>query len=262
MDITTIGGIAFTVVAIVVSVFLDKGNIGSLINLSAMLLVVGGTLGATAVSFGIDELTASIKAFSKALRTSLPDTSEVIDQLVSFAQFARKEGLLALDRQLDSVDDSFLRRGMQQVVDGVDPDLVKELLEVELDYLERRHEVQAQIFETAGGYAPTMGIIGTVMGLVHVLSSLGNAAAIGPAIASAFTATLYGIASANVFWLPISAKLKRRSDQEVQLREIMIEGILAIQSGDNPRLVRSKLVSHLAPSKRAGEENESKAAAD
>lgn len=250
MDSMTLGGIALACIAVLGSVILDHGSLLALLNPSALLLVVGGTVGATMASGGSREVRSIGKLIGKAIRKNELDHRQAIDQMVEYAQFARREGLLALDAQLEQIHDSFLRSGIQAVVDGVDPEVVRDLLQTELRHLSERHRRGAALLETAGGYAPTMGIIGTVVGLVHVLSNLANAADIGPAIAQAFTATLYGIASANILWLPLAGKLKARAEEERLIKEIYLEGILSIQAGDNPRLVRSKLLTFLPPGER------------
>lgn len=250
MDLTTVLGLIGAVVALLLSVFIDKGSLLALMNLSAFVLVFGGTIAATVISFRGKDLRAVGQLFRIAFVAHEMDPVEVIHKLVAFAEFARREGLLALEARLDELDDRFARSGLEAVVDGVDPELVKNLMETELSFLEDRHKNAASILEIAGGYAPTMGIMGTVMGLVHVLANLTNAAALGPAIATAFTATLYGIGTANLFWLPLAAKLKNRHRQEVLVREIMLEGILSIQAGENPRMLEEKLLAFLPPGDR------------
>jgi chemotaxis protein MotA len=181
--------------------------------------------------------------------------TEMIQVLVRFAEKARREGLLALEDELASVDNAFVKKGMQLVIDGTDAELVRSILETELNFIQERHHKGAAILEAAGGYAPTMGIIGTVMGLVNVLGNLSNAESLGPAIATAFIATLYGIGLANLMFLPLAGKLKNRSANEVLVYEVALEGILSVQSGDNPRIVEEKLKAFLAPKLRGSERN-------
>lgn len=233
-------------VAIVASVFLDGGSLLALANVSSLVLILGGTVGATATGFGLTELKQLPRALRVAFREPQADSRAMVAQLVELAEFARREGLLALDSRLDELGDPFLLKGMRGVVDGLDPELVRSMLETEIEFIARRQKTFVAILEAAGGYAPTMGIIGTVMGLVHVLANLSNAAVLGPAIASAFTATLYGILTANILWLPLAGKLRFRSQQETERAEIMLEGVLSVQAGDNPRLLEEKLLSFLA----------------
>jgi chemotaxis protein MotA len=179
-----------------------------------------------------------------------------LDLLVGLADQARREGLLALDAQLGEVDDMFTRNALQLVVDGTDPEMVHAILEAEVDGMSARHTAAAAPFEKAGGFAPTMGIIGTVMGLVHVLENLAAPSTLGPSISSAFLATLMGVGSANVIFLPIANRLKAISAEEMELRMMTLEGILSIQAGDNPRLVADKLMSYLPPAERDSEDGE------
>jgi len=177
--------------------------------------------------------------------------SDVIQTLVGFATKARREGLLGLEDEIAQVNDNFLKKGIQLVVDGTDIELVRSILETDLSFLETRHKMGEGVFGTLGGFAPTLGIIGTVMGLVNALSSLENASKVAGAIAVAFIATFYGIGFANLIFLPLSFKLKAKSAEEVLIREVMIEGILSISAGDNPRIVEEKLKAFLSPKEQA-----------
>lgn len=245
MDRATVGGMVLAVAAVLGSVLLDGGNLMAMANLSSLVLIIGGTVGATVIGFGLKELQQLPRAVRVAFREPSADNRKLVAQLVELAEFARREGLLALDGRLDDLGDPFLLKGMRGVVDGLDPELVRSLLETEMEFLARRQKTFVAMLESAGGYAPTMGIIGTVMGLVHVLANLSNTATLGPSIATAFTATLYGIFTANVFWLPLAGKLRFRSQQEMERAEIMLEGVLSVQAGDNPRLLEEKLLSFL-----------------
>ncbi len=191
------------------------------------------------------------KPVSKTLKLAFAykpkDPLQTIEELVELSAIARREGILALEEKIETYEDEFFKNGLRLVVDGVDPDAARNMLETELTFIEQRHAKGAQPYEQAGGFAPTMGIIGTVMGLVHVLGNLANVEGLGPQIATAFIATLYGVASANVIYLPIAGKLKNRSQQEVLIRELMIEGILSIQAGENPNILSQKLRAFLAP---------------
>ncbi|MFB5192264.1 flagellar motor protein [Alicyclobacillus fastidiosus] len=250
MDFATIIGLIVGVGGLLVGFILDKGALGALIQPSAALIVLGGTLGATLVSSRMKSFTSIGRYLKIAFFTKSKDPHETIDLLVEMAVTARREGILALEEQVDDFDDVFLKNGVRQIVDGVDPELVKEMLETEIAYIERRHEAGIGLFEAAGGFAPTMGIIGTVMGLVHVLGNLQDVTSLGPEIATAFIATLYGVASANVLWLPIANKLKTKSEDEILEREMTLEGILSVQAGENPNVLRQKLLSFLASSQR------------
>jgi len=177
--------------------------------------------------------------------------------LVTFAERARREGLLSLEDQSKDIDDDFLKKGIQLAIDGTDPELVREIMQTGIAFLGTRHHHGANLFATMGGFAPTLGVIGTVAGLVHMLANLSDPGSMGPSIAAAFIATLYGVSSANLLFLPLANKLKHVSSEEVLVREIMTEGILSIQAGDNPRIVEEKLKAFLAPKARKAIEAES-----
>ena len=181
---------------------------------------------------------------------------ELISTLVGFSEKARREGLLVLEDDAKNVDDEFLRKGVQLVVDGTDPELVRDILETEVEGMEHRHRQVQEIYKNAGAFAPTIGILGTVLSLVSVLQHLDQPNHLGPAISAAFLATFYGVFSANIVYIPIQNALKKRSGQEVEERTLMIEGILSIQSGDNPRVLDQKLKSFLPPELREAEGEE------
>ncbi len=229
---------------------IEGGKVTSLLQLSAAMIVFGGTFGATFLSFPMREMRAFIKILALAFGKNKLEPHELIPQLVRYAEKARKEGLLALEADVAEAGDEFLQKGMQMVSDGIDMNTVREMLETELSFIASRHAASFGILEAMGGYAPTMGIIGTVMGLISVLSSLQDPSSLGPHIATAFVATLYGVWSANLLWLPLGMKLKRKSEEEILVRELMLAGILSIQAGDNPQIVEEKLKSYLSPSMR------------
>jgi chemotaxis protein MotA len=239
---------------------MEGSQIMAVLNPSAILIVLVGTLGATITGTSFEAIKAIPKLYKKAFSPEPLDLNARVTELVRYAEQARRDGLLALDEQLAGVEDPFTKKGLQLVVDGTDPELVADVLEAENDAMRKRHSAGAQPFEKAGGYAPTMGIIGTVFGLVHVLSNLSQPATLGPSISSAFIATLLGISSANLFYLPIAARLKQLSAAELHFREMTLEGILAIQAGDNPRVVAEKLTAYVPPTLRMTEEEAAAAA--
>ena len=256
MDLGTLLGIVVGVVAILLSVVIEGGKEGPavllrLFNVPAALIVFGGTFGATTICFKFKDVLGLGKYFGVAFTERKENVTDLIADIVRFAEAARKEGLLKLEEMVADVKDPFVKKGIQLVVDGTDPTLVREILEIETSYMEERHHTAANIFQQAGGFAPTMGIIGTVMGLVNVLANLSDASSLGPAISSAFIATFYGIFTANVIFLPIANKLKYKSKEEAAARQIAIEGILSIQAGEHPRVISEKLMSFLAPAERA-----------
>jgi chemotaxis protein MotA len=239
---------------------MEGSQVMAVLNPSAMLIVLVGTLGATITGTSFESIKAIPKLFKKAFSPEVLDLNGRVTQLVGFAEQARRDGLLALDEQLGSIEDPYTRKGLQLVVDGTDPELVADVLEAENDAMRKRHSAATQPFEKAGGYAPTMGIIGTVFGLVHVLSNLSKPETLGPSISAAFIATLLGISSANIVYLPIAARLKQLSQEELHFRAMTLEGILAIQAGDNPRVVQEKLTAYVPPALRLSEEEAAAAA--
>ncbi len=256
MEINTIAGIVTSLVCLVGAFILEGGHPAALISPTSFIIVFGGTIGATIVGYSINEIKNVPQLFKITLFQKLPDENALIEQVVDLADKVRREGLLYLENQLPQIEDGFMRKGIQLVVDGTDPELVRQIMETEMYSIQERHQNGASIFDTAGGYAPTMGIIGTVMGLVHVLGNLSSPETLGPAIAMAFLATLYGVGSANVLWLPLAEKLKNLSKKEVMLRELMLEGIMSIQAGYNPILIRERLSAFLNPKSRAKSEGE------
>jgi len=260
MDITTVLGLVLGLLSLGVGFLLEGGHLDALWAPTAALIVFGGTFGTVIVATPMEQLKELGKTLKLAFTYKAKDPMETINELVALATTARREGILALEEKIETYDDEFFKNGIRLVVDGVDPDLVRSMLETELSFIEQRHEKGVQPLDQAGGFAPTMGIIGTVMGLVHVLGNLDDVSSLGPQIATAFIATLYGVASANVIYLPMATKLKNRSKQEVLIRELMIEGILSIQAGENPNILGQKLKAFLAPKLRqpkaeAGEAN-------
>jgi chemotaxis protein MotA len=253
VDPATAIGIGFSVVSLFVAMILEGGNPVAFIQPTAMMIVFGGTTGVLIASSGIKNVTSMFKLtlVSMQYKSKAIDKPDVIRTIGRMADKARREGLLALEDEAESVSDPFIKKGISLVVDGTDPELVKDILESDLDAMESRHAQQSGLFQTAGGFAPTLGIIGTVMGLVHVLENLSDPGSLGPAISTAFIATFYGVASANLYYLPVGNKLKKITHDEVHARTMIIEGIVSIQAGDNPRVVEEKLKTFLTPAERA-----------
>jgi chemotaxis protein MotA len=247
-------GIAAAAGAILLSAMMEGTSPAAFMNVPALLIILVGTGGATMASVGMTGMKKVPALYKIVLSAEPPDLTGRVELLVSLAEQARREGLLALDAQVEEIDDEFTKKGLQLVVDGVDPDLVREILEAEIDGMVARHAAGAAPFEKAGGFAPTMGIIGTVMGLVHVLENLAAPSTLGPSISSAFIATLLGVGSANVVFLPVAARLKALSAEEAELRTLTLDGILSVQAGDNPRVVADKLSSYVPPIERDGDE--------
>jgi chemotaxis protein MotA len=254
-------GLAIAILGLFLGPTMEGSQVAAIINPSAMLIVLCGTLGATIVGANFDAIKQIPKSYMMVFSSPVHDLNAKVAELVGYAESARRDGLLALDEMTASIEDPFTRKGLQLVVDGTDPDLVADILEAENSAMKKRHATGRQPFEKAGGYAPTMGIIGTVFGLIHVLAHLDAPETLGPSISSAFVATLIGVASANVFYLPIATKLKQISEEELHARALVLEGILSIQAGDNPRVVQEKLITFVPPAQRAGEGDSSSGAA-
>ena len=251
MDLASVIGIVLALGAIFGSMIMEGGNPASLLHPGPMMLVFGGSIGVTMIGYTMKDVTGLAKVVLKAFMPGPPpETGETIAQMVSFADKARRDGLLALEEEAKNIEDPFLKRGIQMAIDGTDPEVVREVLETEVAAIKERHKVGAKFFGDMGAFAPTMGIIGTVLGLVHMLENLSDPSSMGPLIAAAFVATLWGVMSANVFFLPISNKLKRTSTEEIAFKELVLEGVLSIQAGSNPRAVAEKLKSFLPPKER------------
>jgi chemotaxis protein MotA len=246
-------GLAIGCIGIALGATMEGSNVAAVLNPAAILIVFGGTFGATMAGTSFEAVKNIPALYKKILSADAPDLNARVTELVSYAEKARRDGLLALDEQLAAVEDPYTRKGLQLVVDGTDPDLVADVLEAENDAMAKRHAAGRQPFEKAGGFAPTMGIVGTVFGLVHVLSNLDAPETLGPSISAAFIATLLGVASANVVFLPVGNRLKQLSAEELHFRSMTLEGVLAIQAGDNPRIVAEKLTAYVPPGQRPTE---------
>jgi chemotaxis protein MotA len=265
LDIATVVGIVLALLAIVFSAYRGDINPGIFINTyEAFLLVFVGTLGATLVSFPFTTFVRGVKTgFALAFTEPQNHEREIITNLVTFAEKARREGLLALENEAAELDDEFMRKGIQLVIDGRDADIIRKILETEVLFVQERNAKAEAVLMSMGAFSPTLGIIGTVLGLIAMLNKLGAAAkggdaagTLGVAVAQAFVATFFGIALANLLWIPMASKVKERNGQLLLLREIEIEGILSIQAGDNPRLLEEKLHAFLDPDERETEVEE------
>jgi chemotaxis protein MotA len=271
LDFATIIGLVLAVAALALAALIGKVDAGIIFaRYEAFLLVFVGTIGATMVSFPMRTFGRGLVG---GLRTAFVEPvyheREVIATLVSFAEKARREGLLALENEAAALEDDFMRKGIQLVIDGRDTDIIRKILETEIAFVQERNAKAEAIFMTMGGFSPTLGIIGTVLGLIAMLKALGAltgssniAGQLGVATAQAFVATFFGIALANLLWIPLASKIKERAGEQLLLREIMVEGILSIQAGDNPRLLEEKLHAFLDPAERETEIEAGGAAVD
>ena len=249
MDLATIIGVISGIVLIVVSIELS-GDLISFWSFSSVLIVLGGTIAATLINFPLNKVIGTFKVARIVFQNQTLEPDKTISILVNFAEKARREGLLALEADAEELDEPFLKKGIQLIVDGTDPELVRNILETELTFMEERHKQSANIFEAMGASAPAFGMLGTLIGLIIMLGHLDDPSMIGPGMAVALVTTFYGSILANLIFLPIAGKLKVRSNEEALNKILMLEGILSIQAGENPRIVAEKMKSFLEPSLR------------
>lgn len=250
MDLATLVGLIGAMALIVVSMLMS-GELMMFVNGPSVVIVVGGTLFAVMAKFGLGQFLGAVKVAAKSFKNKMPDPYELITEIVSLADEARKGGLLSLEGK--EVSSDFLQRGIQLLVDGHDPDVVKSLLSVDRNKAVERHATGASIFSSMADMAPAMGMIGTLIGLVAMLSNMDDPKAIGPAMAVALLTTLYGAIIANALCIPISDKLKLRAAEEGMIKALVIDALLAIQGGQNPRVIDSMLRNYLPEGKRAAE---------
>ncbi|MFK3796128.1 MULTISPECIES: flagellar motor protein [unclassified Pseudomonas] len=241
MDVLTLIGIILAFVAIIGGNFLEGGHLGALLNGPAALIVIGGTIAASLLQTPMSAFKRAIQIFIWILFPPRVDLAGGIDRVVSWSLTARKEGLLGLETVADTEPDAYSRKGLQLLVDGVEPEAIRSILEVDFLTQESRDIQAAKVFESMGGYAPTIGIIGAVMGLIHVMGNLADPNQLGSGIAVAFVATIYGVASANLILLPVANKLKAVALRQSRYREMLLEGLLSIAEGENPRSIELKL---------------------
>ncbi|MHB1065096.1 MAG: motility protein A [Georgenia sp.] len=253
MDPATIIGLVVALGAVLLSMTLEGTAVTSILLPGPMIIVFGGTLGAGLAGGMLKDAIFAFKQLPRAFTSKAPKQGETIPVIVELSNRARREGLLALEDAARDIEDPFLKDGLTAAIDGTDPEDLRTLLEDRIDTKRSQDRVGAKFFTSLGGYAPTIGIIGTVVSLVHVLEQLEDPSTLGPLIAAAFVATLWGILSANMIWLPIGSRLKRLSDLECAQMEVTLEGLLALQSGANPRLVGERLRS-LVPASELVEE--------
>jgi chemotaxis protein MotA len=251
VDIGTLLGIIITFVAVFASLIMEGGKPTSVLLVPALLIVFGGTIGAAMAGGNLKDFTSGFGRIRLALFNRPKANDDTVRTLVGFAERARRDGLLALEETARSIDDPYLRKGIELAVDGTDPEELRDIMEADIQARRAEHQAGIKIFADMGGYAPTLGIIGTVLGLIHVLENLSEPDKLGHLIAGAFVATLWGVLSANVFWLPISKKLKRISEQELRRMDMLLEGVMSIQAGANPRVIEQKLLSFLPAKERA-----------
>lgn len=247
MDFATIAGLILGVGAIVVAYTLEGGHLGAITRAAPMIIVIGGTFGAAMITTSFRTIMNIPKLLKFAFFGKAPDQMTTINKVTSLAEKARREGVLGLEADLKRIEDPFFNKAVQLVIDGTEATAIRQILETEVSYMAERHNKGIALFKALGGFSPTLGIIGTVLGLIHTLSNTQDASKMAVAIAGAFIATLWGIAMANLCYLPIGDKLRMRHNEEAANLELIIEGMIAIQSGDNPRIIRTKLLSFVDP---------------
>ena len=248
MDIMVIIFLVFGLAAMVVAFMIEGGQLIALVSLTGFLIVIGGTVAAVGVSFPKSDIMRVPALFKMAFTDKKFDMLGLIKSIKSMSKIAREKGILSLEKEMNGNTeiDSFTKRGLGFILDGLDPIKTREALELDLQMMSYRHKSGAAMFDAAGGYAPTMGIIGTVMGLISVLGDLADPSGLGQSIAVAFIATLYGVGSANILWLPLASNLKSKSKKEIVRNSMIIEGLLLIQEGANPNFIEDKLKSYLS----------------
>lgn len=246
MDRISIFGLLLGIGAIVVGQVLEGGHLGSLVQPTAFLIVIFGTLGAVMLQSPLNIFMMAVRMGKWVFVPPASNPELVIRQIEQWSFLARKEGLLALEAQVSALKDPFIVKGLQLLVDGAEPERLREVMEVEITAWERTLKAAAKVWEAAGGYAPTIGIIGAVMGLIHVMENLSDPSKLGAGIAVAFVATIYGVGSANLIFLPVAKKLLGHVARLVTLREMLVDGLVGIANGDNPRIIESRMRSYLA----------------
>ncbi len=245
MDILSIVGIVIAFVAILSGNVLEGGHIGQLFQLTAFLIVVGGTTGAVLLQTSLPVFWRAMVIVRWVFVSPRVDLLQTIEKIVGWSQLSRREGLLALEDASESEEDLFSRKGLQLLVDGNEPDTIRSVMETEINTLEHQDIQAAKVYESMGGYSPTIGILGAVMGLIHVMNNLADPEKLGSGIATAFVATIYGVGFANLIFLPVAGKLKAHIKQQTTQYEMMVEGIVSIAEGENPRNLQAKLQSFL-----------------
>jgi chemotaxis protein MotA len=246
VDKASLGGIFLAVGGILAGLLLEGGNLGQILQPTAAMIVFGGTIGAVLVQFPLPVILASGKGLARVFFERKVNIEGVIKEIVGYANKARKEGIISLDRDLEKITDPFLKKSLMLAIDGTEPQELKKMMELELENQAEHEEKIPQVFESAGGFSPTIGIIGAVLGLIQVMQRLDNIEEVGKGIAVAFVATVYGVGAANLFFLPSAGKLKIRVREEQLIREMMLEGVISILEGLNPRMVETKLKGFLA----------------
>lgn len=247
MDFATIGGLIIGIGAVILSFIMEGGHLGAILHAPAMIVVIAGTIGASFITTSVKTILRIPSYLRLAMFGGKNNSLYIISMIVKMSEKARMEGILGLENDMKYVREPFFRKAIQLVIDGTEITVLRSILETEIAYVEERHKKGIALFQKLGGFSPTLGIIGTVMGLIHTLSNVTDPDKMATAIAGAFIATLWGVALANLVYLPLSDKLRLRHEEELASLDLIMEGVIAIQSGDNPRIVNTKLMSFVSP---------------
>lgn len=258
-DLVSIGGLLVAVGGILAGLIMDGGKMKDVQQFSAALIVLGGTLGSVMITTPMSVLLRAAGRIGAVFFEKTHTPELVVDEIIGFATQARKQGIVSLEQQAANIHDPFMQKALNLAIDGVEMNQLRSIMELEITLLEQRGEAEAKVFESAGGYAPTIGIIGAVLGLMQVMKNLANIDEVGRGIATAFVATVYGVALANIFLIPAGNKLKARVKEEVHIRELALEGILSVVEGLNPKLIKTKLEAYAPGSAGADKKSKGKA---
>jgi len=246
-DFATIGGLVLALGGIIAGLVMEGGKLQDIAQVTSALIVLGGTLGAVMITTPLPVLIRAARQFSSVIVGTVPATNDVLEEIIGYAGQARKNGIVSLEQEAASIGDPFLKKALGLAVDGIESDKIRDIMELEIEIFEQKSEAEARVFEAAGGYAPTIGIIGAVLGLIQVMKNLADIDEVGRGIAVAFVATIYGVGVANIIFLPVANKLKARAKEAVQLREMMLQGVLSIAEGLNQKLIRMQLEAYSPP---------------
>jgi chemotaxis protein MotA len=258
----TIGGIALIFVAIIVSTLMDGNSFGPLIGPSSIVMVLFGSIGAGITAFEISDLTGMIKTGIKAMTGKPADGDEAVNTMMKMAEIARREGVLALEEKVKDIDDAFLKQGLQLVVDGMDADNARSILETQMEGVDSRHQTQISLWKAIGGYCPALGMMGTLIGLINMLGNLSSPEQLGIGMSLALLTTLYGVFFSNALFIPIANRLESLNNAEMKSMTLIVDGVLAIQAGASPRMLVERLESYLEPSQRIGHQARAKGGAE
>lgn len=246
MDKATLIGLVLGLGAVIGGQVLEGGKVGSIIQLTAFVIVFGGTFGAVFISYPFQDVLGGFKGIKKIIKEPPQDPYQIIHRIIAYANKARKEGILSLEKEIKNAENPYLAKALTMAVDGIEPHVIREAMEAELEYANEYGKVSSKIFKAAGGYAPTIGILGAVLGLIQVMENLSDPSKLGAGIAVAFVATVYGVGSANLLFLPFATKMEVRNRHEMIINEMILEGVVALSTGENPRLIEEKLNSFLS----------------